>query len=161
MATGLYLTADGMVMVDYGARKLPISPAQYRANGYKPSFEKLHQEQKCRQQTNAVLVKRLPDAPYAADQRGDAEKQQCCSDDRASYLRLNNLGPRSGENEEGKHQFGRVTKADVEQAPNRAAGALRELFSGAADPIGHDANAGEAGNENPGSWRIGEVAKGQ
>jgi hypothetical protein len=41
MATGLYLTADGMVMVDYGARKLPISPAQYRANGYKPSFEKL------------------------------------------------------------------------------------------------------------------------
>ena len=41
MATGLYLTADGMVMVDYGARKLPISPAQYRANGYRPSFEKL------------------------------------------------------------------------------------------------------------------------
>jgi hypothetical protein len=41
MATGLHLTADGMVMVDYGARKLPISLAQYRANGYKPSFEKL------------------------------------------------------------------------------------------------------------------------
>ena len=30
-----------MVMVDYGARKLPISPGQYRANGYKPPFEKL------------------------------------------------------------------------------------------------------------------------
>ncbi len=41
MATGLYLTPDGMVMVDYGARKLPISSAQYRANGYKPTFEKL------------------------------------------------------------------------------------------------------------------------
>jgi hypothetical protein len=41
MATGLYLTPDGMVVVDYGARKIPISPAQYRANGYKPSFEKL------------------------------------------------------------------------------------------------------------------------
>ena len=41
MTTGFYLTADGMVMVDYGARKLPISPAQYRANGYMPSFEKL------------------------------------------------------------------------------------------------------------------------
>ena len=41
MATGLYLTADGMVMVGYGTRKLPMSPAQYRANGYKPSFAKL------------------------------------------------------------------------------------------------------------------------
>ena len=41
MATGSYLTADGMVMVDYGAKKLPISPVQYRANGCKPSFEKL------------------------------------------------------------------------------------------------------------------------
>jgi len=28
-------------MVDYGTRTIPISPAQYRANGYKPSFEKL------------------------------------------------------------------------------------------------------------------------
>jgi hypothetical protein len=41
MATGLYLTPDGMVLVDYGIRKIPISPAQYRANGYKPSLEKL------------------------------------------------------------------------------------------------------------------------
>lgn len=41
MATGLYLLQDGTIMVAYGARKIPISPAQYRANGYTPSFEKL------------------------------------------------------------------------------------------------------------------------
>jgi len=41
MATGLYLTPDGMVVVDYGKRKIPMSPAKYKANGYKPSYEKL------------------------------------------------------------------------------------------------------------------------
>ncbi len=41
MAIGLYLTPDGMVMVDYGTRKIPISAAKYRANGYKPSLKKL------------------------------------------------------------------------------------------------------------------------
>jgi hypothetical protein len=41
VAIGLYLTPDGMVMVEYGTRKIPISSAEYRANGYKPSFEKL------------------------------------------------------------------------------------------------------------------------
>jgi len=41
MASGLYVTSAGDVMVDYGTRTIPISPAQYRANGYKPSFEKL------------------------------------------------------------------------------------------------------------------------
>ena len=40
-ATGLYVTQDGAVMVAYGGRKIPISCAQYRANGYKPSLEKL------------------------------------------------------------------------------------------------------------------------
>ncbi len=41
MATGLYIMPDGMVMVDYGKRKIPISPAQYKANGYRPTLEKL------------------------------------------------------------------------------------------------------------------------
>lgn len=40
-ATGLYVTPDGMVMVAYGSRLIPIAGAQYKANGYKPSLEKL------------------------------------------------------------------------------------------------------------------------
>jgi hypothetical protein len=41
MATGLYVTPDGRVAVAYGNRKLSIPISQYKANGYKPSFEKL------------------------------------------------------------------------------------------------------------------------
>jgi hypothetical protein len=41
MVTGLYLTSEGKVVVDYGKRKIPISAAQYKANGYKPAYEKL------------------------------------------------------------------------------------------------------------------------
>ena len=41
MATGLYLLPDGSVMVGYGPRHIPISCAQYKANGYKPVLEKL------------------------------------------------------------------------------------------------------------------------
>ena len=41
MATGLYVTPNGKIVVAYGARKIPLSCAQYKANGYKPSFEKL------------------------------------------------------------------------------------------------------------------------
>jgi hypothetical protein len=41
MAIGLYLTGDGRVMVDYGARRIAITAAQYRANGYKPPFNHL------------------------------------------------------------------------------------------------------------------------
>ena len=41
MATGLYVTPDGKIMVAYGTRQIPLSCAQYKANGYKPSFEKL------------------------------------------------------------------------------------------------------------------------
>jgi hypothetical protein len=41
VATGLYLMDDGTIMVDYGTRQIPISSAQYRANGYKPQIEKL------------------------------------------------------------------------------------------------------------------------
>ena len=41
MATGLYTLQDGSVMVAYGPRHIPISGAQYKANGYKPALEKL------------------------------------------------------------------------------------------------------------------------
>ena len=41
MATGLYVLHDGSVVVAYGHRQIPISCAQYKANGYKPPMEKL------------------------------------------------------------------------------------------------------------------------
>ena len=41
MATGLYVTPDQKVVVSFGSRKLPIPISQYKANGYKPSLEKL------------------------------------------------------------------------------------------------------------------------
>ena len=41
MATGLYVLHDGLVMVSYGPKHIPISSAQYKANGYKPPLEKL------------------------------------------------------------------------------------------------------------------------
>ena len=41
MATGLYVLPDRSVMVSYGRRQIPISCAQYKANGYKPALEKL------------------------------------------------------------------------------------------------------------------------
>jgi hypothetical protein len=45
MAKGLYLTSDGRVLVDYGKRRrVPIPSAQYKANGYKPPYDKLPPE---------------------------------------------------------------------------------------------------------------------
>ena len=42
MAKGLYLTSDGQVLVEYSKRRrVPISFAQYKANGYKPPCDKL------------------------------------------------------------------------------------------------------------------------
>jgi hypothetical protein len=41
VAKGLYLIGDGYVVVDYGGRRVPISPAQYRANGYVPPYDKV------------------------------------------------------------------------------------------------------------------------
>jgi hypothetical protein len=41
MATGLYVLQDGSVMVAYRLRQIPISRAQYKANGYKPALDKL------------------------------------------------------------------------------------------------------------------------
>lgn len=45
MAKGLYLTSDGQVLVEYSKRRrVPISFAQYKANGYKPPCDKLPPE---------------------------------------------------------------------------------------------------------------------
>ena len=44
MAKGLYRMRDGQVLVEYGKRRVPISHAQYRANGYRPSCDKLPRE---------------------------------------------------------------------------------------------------------------------
>ena len=41
MAKGLYLMSDGQVLVEYGRR---IPSAQYKANGYKPTCDKLRPE---------------------------------------------------------------------------------------------------------------------
>ena len=41
MATGLYVLQDGSVMVAYGPRHIPISSAEYKANGYKPALRAL------------------------------------------------------------------------------------------------------------------------
>jgi hypothetical protein len=35
---------NGQVLVEYGKRRVPISPAQYRANGYRPLCDKLPPE---------------------------------------------------------------------------------------------------------------------
>jgi hypothetical protein len=45
MAKGLYRMSDGQVLVEYGKRRrVPIPPAQYKANGYKPPCDKLPPE---------------------------------------------------------------------------------------------------------------------
>ena len=38
---GLNLLRDGQVLVQSGKRRVAISSAQYRANGYPPSYDKL------------------------------------------------------------------------------------------------------------------------
>ena len=52
MANGLYLMPDDTVMVDYGRKKIPISLAKYKANGYRPPFYTLARHDKAR--TSAV-----------------------------------------------------------------------------------------------------------
>ena len=48
MANGLYLMPDGTVMVNYGRKKIPISLAQYKANGYRPPFYRLAHDDEAR-----------------------------------------------------------------------------------------------------------------
>jgi hypothetical protein len=45
MAKGLYLRTEGQVLVEYGKRRrVPIPSAQYKADGYKPAYDKLPPE---------------------------------------------------------------------------------------------------------------------
>ena len=41
MARGLYVMQDGSVIVAYGQRRISISRAEYKANGYRPPLEEL------------------------------------------------------------------------------------------------------------------------
>jgi hypothetical protein len=59
MANGLYLMPDGMVMVNYGRKKIPISLAQYRANGYRSPLSRLAHDDKAR--TSSAGETRLED----------------------------------------------------------------------------------------------------
>ena len=43
MPRGICLTDDNMVIVDYGKTKIPITLAQYKANGYMPPSHRLPQ----------------------------------------------------------------------------------------------------------------------
>ena len=55
MATGLYVLQDGSVMVAYGRRHIPISYAQYKANGYKPVLEELVAKSRGANKARSVL----------------------------------------------------------------------------------------------------------
>ncbi len=117
------------------------------------------QEQQGRQQTGAGLAEGLPGSPEAADQRRDAEKEECGADDRAGNLRLHDTRLGMGEDEKREHELGGVAKADIEQTADGAAGALGELLGGAADPVGEHRDRDGAGKEDPAGRGIDEVAQ--
>jgi hypothetical protein len=56
VATGLFVTDDGNVMVDYGKKKIPIPLAQYKANGYRPRFEELMLRVQAEQRLRSVSL---------------------------------------------------------------------------------------------------------
>jgi hypothetical protein len=65
VAKGLFLTRNGQVLVEYGKRRVAISPAQYKANGYRPLYDKLPAEppprpRKGLAQIETVTVKSAP-----------------------------------------------------------------------------------------------------
>jgi len=41
MPHGIYLGDDGRVVVEYGKARVSITLAQYRANGYRPPYDRL------------------------------------------------------------------------------------------------------------------------
>ena len=75
MAKGLYLMRDGQVLVEYGKRRVPISPAQYRANGYRPPCDKLPPE---------ALPKAVAEAEFAMTTLSRAHKGVAWADGDAS-----------------------------------------------------------------------------
>ena len=48
MATGLFVTDDGNVMVDYGKRKIRIPLAEYKANGFEELMLRAQAERRIR-----------------------------------------------------------------------------------------------------------------
>jgi hypothetical protein len=74
MAIGLYVTPDGKIMVAYGARQIPLSWAQYKANGYKPSFENYWLNRLRR----LYLVFRYCLQPYSAAKRAAVSNSAQC-----------------------------------------------------------------------------------
>ncbi len=65
MATGLYVLHDGSVMVAYGPRNIPISCAEYKANGYKPVLERLlGKSPSANRPRSARSVLRSPRVPF-------------------------------------------------------------------------------------------------
>jgi hypothetical protein len=65
VAKGLYVMRDGQVLVDYGTRQVPISLAQYRANGYRPLCDRLPAEppSKTRQELGRAEARKAHSAP--------------------------------------------------------------------------------------------------
>jgi len=62
MAIGLYMMQDGSVMVAYGQRRIPISCAEYKANGYKPALEKLAMKSRSQTSRKSAPGRRAPEA---------------------------------------------------------------------------------------------------
>ena len=74
MATGLYLLQGGSVMVAYGYRRIPISRAQYQANGYSPALGKLAAKGACRDEAAEPLRDRLGGRTPSAELRPDRSR---------------------------------------------------------------------------------------
>ena len=95
-----------------------------------------------------ALLKVAADAA-ATHQDGDAEEQQGGADDRTGNLRLHDLRLRMRQHEQRQHQFGSIAEADIQQAPNGAAGMLGHLLGGVPHPVGQHPDRDETGQENP------------
>jgi hypothetical protein len=75
MATGLYVLPNRSVMVAYGRRQVPISCAQYKANGYKPALEKLTVTNSFTAQKSRVPPR--GESPADLDARAQQQKAIC------------------------------------------------------------------------------------
>jgi hypothetical protein len=69
MASGLYVMQDGSIMVAYGTRRIAISCAQYKVNGYKPALEKLAKSPSGRISPQLGLNGASPRRPEPLDDR--------------------------------------------------------------------------------------------
>ena len=67
MAKGLCLMRNGQVLVEYGKRRVAIPPAQYKANGYSPPYDRLPPEAlpKARKEPAPIETLNATSAPHA------------------------------------------------------------------------------------------------